>query len=65
MKTINEIRKEQKALEREIEKRQVETIDAIINKLFEYPIAIADKHYDFIKEIESDLREYKKTFEIF
>lgn len=62
MKTIEELKKEQKALEREIANRQSETLDTIINKLFEHPIAINSKHYKFLKEIETDLREYKRNY---
>ena len=62
MKTIEELKKEQKALEREISNRQNEALDAIINKLFEHPIAINSKHYKFLKEIETDLREYKRNY---
>ena len=62
MKTIEEMRREQKALEREIENRQSEAIDVIINKLFEHPIAMNSEHYEFLKEIETDLREYKRNY---
>ncbi len=62
MKTIEEIRREQKALEREITNRQNEAIDAIINKLFEHPIAMNNEHYEFLKEIEIELREYKRNY---
>lgn len=62
MKTIEEMKREQKALKREIANKQNEAIDAIINKLFEHPIAINDEHYEFLKEIETDLREYKRNY---
>ena len=62
MKTIEEMRREQKALEREIENRQSEAIDVIINKLLEHPIAMNSEHYEFLKEIETDLREYKRNY---
>ena len=62
MKTIEEMKREQKALEREIANKQNEAIDAIINKLFEHPIAINDEHYEFLKEIETELREYKRNY---
>lgn len=38
-------------------------LDAIINKLYEYPIAMSDKHYDFLKELEEELREFKKNLQ--
>ena len=62
MKTIEEMKREQKALEREIANKQNEAIDTIINKLFEHPIAINSEHYEFLKEIETELREYKRNY---
>ena len=38
-----------------------EELEKIIDKLFNYSIAQNDKHYDFLKEIEEDLREFKKN----
>jgi len=34
-------------------------INTIIDKIFEYPIALNDIHYNFLKEIEKDLKEFK------
>lgn len=34
-------------------------IDIIINKIFEHPIALNDVHYNFLKEIERELKEFK------
>ena len=62
MKTIEEMKREQKALEREIANKQNEAIDTIINKLFEHPIAMNNEHYEFLKEIETELREYKRNY---
>lgn len=62
MKTINELREEQRAIEREIINRQNEAINEIINKLYNHPIAMNDKHYEFLKEIENELREYKRNY---
>lgn len=36
-------------------------LDAIINKLYNYPIAINDKHYNFLRELENELKELKKN----
>ena len=62
MNTINTIREKQANLEREITSRQNEAIDIIIDKLFKYPIAMNSEHYKFLKEIETELREYKKNY---
>jgi len=62
MKSVEELRKEQKAIERIIEQRQRTAIDNILYKLFELPIARNDKHYDFLKEITEDLKKYEKEF---
>ena len=42
------------------EAREKELV-AILTKLYEYPIAKNDKHYAFLKELENDLREFKKN----
>lgn len=62
MKTLVELRKEQKAIEAELAKRQTEAIDELIQKLFNYGIAKADRNYEFIKEIEMKLREFKRDY---
>lgn len=62
MKTIKEMREEQRAIEREIANRQTEAINEVINKIYNHPIAINDEHYEFLKEIENALREYKKEY---
>ena len=41
------------------DEQKTKEIDTIINKIFEYPIALSDKHYSFLKEIEKELREFK------
>ena len=41
------------------DEQKTKEIDTIINKIFEYPIALSDKHYNFLKEIEKELREFK------
>ena len=62
MNTIREMREKQINLEREITDRQNKVIDTIINKLFEHPIAMNSEHYEFLKEIETELREYKRNY---
>lgn len=62
MNTIEETRRMQKAIERAIINKQKEAIDTVINKLFEYPIAMNSEHYEFLKEIETELREYKRNY---
>ena len=62
MKTLAELRKEQKAIEAELAKRQTEAIDELIQKLFNHGIAQADPNYEFLKEIEMKLREFKRDY---
>lgn len=51
-----------KAIEEELVNNQREIIDELINKLYKHPIARADEHYDFLKEIEKTLRDYKRDY---
>ena len=62
--TMREMKEEMKRMEREIETNRRKDLDTIINKLFEHPIAQIDEHYDFFKEIEKDLKEYKTKYNI-
>ena len=45
---------------KEHEAREAE-LDKIIKKIFDYPIASSDKHYEFLKELEKELKEFKKN----
>lgn len=47
--------------EREIHEWQKKELDKIINKMYHYPIARADEHHDFIREIEKELRDFKRN----
>ncbi len=60
--TVNEMKNEIYTLNSMINAERKMRLDYIINKLFEHPIAQIDEQYDFLKEIEKDLREYRKDF---
>ena len=45
----------------ELEDRKRE-LDEIIQKLYNHPIALNDKHYKFLQEIENDLRDFRINF---
>ena len=49
-------------LRRAIEEELVNNQREIINKLYKHPIARADEHYDFLKEVEKTLRDYKRDY---
>ena len=51
-----EIVKEIKRLENILEDERLKDLDRIIDKLYNHPIAMIDKQYDFLNEIENDLR---------
>lgn len=46
----------------EMRKAQENTIDNIIKELYDHPIAMNDDHYEFLKKIEEELRQYKIDF---
>ena len=58
----NKAQELRRAIEEELTNRQREIIDELINKLYNHPIAMADEHYDFLKEVEKTLRDYKRDY---
>lgn len=62
--TAKEMKAEMNRLHQEIENNKNRDLENIINKLYNHPIAQNDRHYDFLKEIEKDLREYKKNYDL-
>lgn len=51
-------------IQKEYEEQRNKDLDIIIQKLFEHPIAQNDTHYQFLKEIEKDLRNYKSNYNL-
>lgn len=51
-----------RAIEEELVNSQRKVIDELINKLYNHPIAMADEHWDFLKEVEKTLRDYRKDY---
>ena len=60
--TKYEMQEQMRKIENEFEEQKSKELDTIIKKLFEHPIAQNDKHYQFLKEIEEDLRKYKVNY---
>ena len=61
MKKI-EMEVQMRKIQNEYEAQKRKDLDAIIQKLYNHPIAQNDTHYQFLKEIEKDLREYKANY---
>lgn len=59
MADIREMKNQMWEIHMEIEKERNEDLDKIIKKLFEHRIGRFDPQFEFIKEIESDLKAYK------
>ena len=57
-----EITKEIKRLKNILEDERLKDLEKIIDKLYNHPIAMIDKHYNFLNEIENDLKEYRLKY---
>lgn len=62
MTNFREMRLAIEKQEQEMHKAQENAINSIINELYDHPIAMDDTHYEFLKKIEKELRQYKKDF---
>ena len=58
----NKAQELRRAIEEELINNQREVIDELINKLYNHPIARADEHWDFLKEVEKTLRDYRRDY---
>ena len=62
--TKYEMQAQMRKIQKEYEEQRNKDLDIIIQKLFEHPIAQNDTHYQFLKEIEKDLRNYKSNYNL-
>ena len=62
--TKYEMQAQMAKIQKEYEEQRNKDLDTIIQKLFEHPIAQNDTHYQFLKEIEKDLRNYKSNYNL-